>query len=143
MSLCRILPISLNCAMPVIPSQVAFEFAIKFSSGRLHQLTRDDVERKTRQRVSSSTPNNLVAEIASAGLSPQRSSYYVEKGFDSHTKGGAPGRLPLYIRGCYRIMSKKVSIHIRKEVPPAASPSTLEDVAGGNQYAVHGFSRCA
>ena len=43
MSLCRILPISLNCAMPVIPSQVAFEFAIKFSSGRSHQLTRVDV----------------------------------------------------------------------------------------------------
>ena len=37
------LPISLNCAMPVIPSQVAFEFAIKFSSGRSHQLTRVDV----------------------------------------------------------------------------------------------------
>ena len=29
------------------------------------------VKRKTRQRVSSSTPNNLVAEIASAGLSPR------------------------------------------------------------------------
>ena len=58
------------------------------------------VKRKTRQRVSSSTPNNLVAEIASAGLSPQRSSYYVDKGFDAHTKGGTPGRLPLYIRGC-------------------------------------------
>ena len=43
MSLCRILPISLNCAMPVIASQVAFEFAIKFSSGRSHQLTRVDV----------------------------------------------------------------------------------------------------
>ena len=43
MSLCMILPISLNCAMPVIPSQVAFEFAIKFSSGRSHQLTRVDV----------------------------------------------------------------------------------------------------
>ena len=41
------------------------------------------VKRKTRQRVSSSTPNNLVAEIASAGLSPQRSSYYVDKGFDA------------------------------------------------------------
>ena len=43
MSLCRILPISLNCAMPMIPSQVAFEFAIKFLSGRSHQLTRVDV----------------------------------------------------------------------------------------------------
>ena len=43
MSLCRILPISLNCAMPVIPSPVAFEFAIKFSSGRSHQLTWVDV----------------------------------------------------------------------------------------------------
>ena len=43
MSLCRILPISLNCAMPVIPSQVSFEFAIKFLSGRSHQLTRVDV----------------------------------------------------------------------------------------------------
>ena len=58
------------------------------------------VKRKTRQRVSSSTPNNLVAEIASVGLSPQRSSYYVDKGFDEHTKGGTPGRLPLYIKGC-------------------------------------------
>ena len=58
------------------------------------------VKRKTRQRVSSSTPNNLVAEIASAGLSPQRSSYYVDKGFDAHMKGGTPGRLPLCIRGC-------------------------------------------
>ena len=60
------------------------------------------VKRKTRQRVSSSTPNNLVAEIAFAGLSPQRSLYYVDKGFDAHahTKGGTPGRLPLYIRGC-------------------------------------------
>ena len=29
-------------------------------------------------------------------------------------------------------------MHIRKEVPPADSPSTLEDVEGGNQYAVHG-----
>ena len=69
------------------------------------------VKRKTRRRVSSSTPNNLLAEIASVGLSPQRSSYY----------------------------ATKVSMHIRKEVPPAASPSTLEDVEGGNQYAVHGF----
>ena len=34
-------------------------------------------------------------------------------------------------------------MHIRKEVPPADSPSTLEDVEGGNQYVVHGFSRCA
>ena len=34
-------------------------------------------------------------------------------------------------------------MHIRKEVPPAASPSTLEDFEGGNQYTVHGFSRCA
>ena len=58
------------------------------------------VKRKTCQRVSSSTPNNLVAEIASAGLSPQRSSYYVAKGFHAHTKGGTPGRLPLNIRGC-------------------------------------------
>ena len=33
-------------------------------------------------------------------------------------------------------------MHIRKEVPPAASPSTLEGVEGGNQYTVHGFSRC-
>ena len=32
-------------------------------------------------------------------------------------------------------------MHIRKEVPPAASPSTLEGVEGGNQFAVHGFSR--
>ena len=55
------------------------------------------VKRKTRRRVSSSTPNNLFAEIASAGLSPQRSSYYVDKGFDAHTKGGTPGRLPLYM----------------------------------------------
>ena len=30
-------------------------------------------------------------------------------------------------------------MHIRKEVPPADSPSTLEDVEGGKQYAVHGF----
>ena len=88
MSLCRILPIFLNCAMPVIPSQVAFKFAIKFSSGRSHQLTRVDVV------------GNLVAEIASAGLSPLRSSYYVDKGFDAHMKGGTPGCLPLYIRGC-------------------------------------------
>ena len=58
------------------------------------------VKRKTRRRVSSSTPNNLLAETASAGLSPQQSSYYVDKGFDAHTKGGTPGRLPLYIRGC-------------------------------------------
>ena len=58
------------------------------------------VKRKTRQRVGSSTSNNLVAEIASAGLSPHRSSYYVDKGFDAHTKGGTHGRLPLYIRGC-------------------------------------------
>ena len=61
------------------------------------------VKRKTRQssqRVSSSTPNNLVAEIASAGLSPQRSLYYVDKGFDAHTNRGTPGRLPLYVRGC-------------------------------------------
>ena len=58
------------------------------------------VKRKTRQRVSISTPNNLVAEIASAGLSPQRSLYYVDKGFDAHTKRGTPARLPLYIRGC-------------------------------------------
>ena len=43
MSLCTILPISLNCAMHVIPSQVAFKFAIKFSSGRSHQLMRVDV----------------------------------------------------------------------------------------------------
>ena len=43
MSLCYILPISLNCAMPVIPSQVAFEFAIKFLSGRSHQFMRVDV----------------------------------------------------------------------------------------------------
>ena len=42
-----------------------------------------------------------------------------------------------------RIMSTKVSMHIRKEVPPAASPSTLEGVEGGNQYVVHGFFRCA
>ena len=58
------------------------------------------VKRKTRRRVSSSTPNNLVAEIASMGLSPQRSSYYADKGFDIIPKGGTPGRLPLYIRGC-------------------------------------------
>ena len=58
------------------------------------------VKRKTRQRVSRSTLNNLVAEIALAGLSPQRSSYYVDKGFDAHTKGGTPGCLPLYVRGC-------------------------------------------
>ena len=32
-------------------------------------------------------------------------------------------------------------MHIRKEVPPATSPYTLEGVEGGNQYAVHGFSR--
>ena len=32
-----------DCAMPMIPSQVAFKFAIKFSSGRSHQLTRVDV----------------------------------------------------------------------------------------------------
>ena len=51
------------------------------------------VKRNTRQRASSSTPNNLVAEIASAGLSPQRSSYYVDKGFDAHTKGGTPSTL--------------------------------------------------
>ena len=102
MSLCKILPISLNCAMPVIPSQVAFEFAIKFSSSRSHQLRGLMwlVKRKTRQRVSSSTPNNLVAEIASAGLSPQWSSHYVDKGFDAHTKGGTPTRLPLHVRGC-------------------------------------------
>ena len=43
MALYRILPISLNCAMPVIPSQAAFEFAIRFSSGRSHQRTRVDV----------------------------------------------------------------------------------------------------
>ena len=43
MSLYKILPISLNCAMLVIPSEVAFEFAIKFSSVRSHQLTRVDV----------------------------------------------------------------------------------------------------
>ena len=87
--------ISLNCAMPVIPSQVAFEFAIKFSSGRSHQLTRVMwlVKRNTRQRASSSTPNKLVAEIASAGLSPQWSLYYVDKGFNAHTKGGTPSML--------------------------------------------------
>ena len=102
MSLCTILPISLNCAMLVIPSQVAFQFAIKSSSGRSHQLTELMwlVKQKTCQRVSSSTPNNLLAEIASAGLLPQRWSYYVNKGFNAHTKGGTPGRLPLYVRGC-------------------------------------------
>ena len=58
------------------------------------------VKRKTRRRVSSLTPNDLVAEIASAGLSPQRSSYYVDKGFDIIPTGGTRGRLPLQIRGC-------------------------------------------
>ena len=58
------------------------------------------VKRKTRQRVSSSTPNHLVAEIASAGMLPQRLLYYVDKGFDAHTKGGTPSRLPFYVRGC-------------------------------------------
>ena len=42
---------------------------------------------------------------------------------------------------CYACDSKPS--RIRKEVPPAASPSTLEGVEGGNQYAVHGFFRCA
>ena len=102
MSLYRIPPISLNCAMSVIPSQVAFEFAINSRpAGRINlRGLMWLVKQKTRQRVSSSTPNHLVAEIASTGLSPQRSLYFVDKGFDAHTKGGTPGRLPLYIKGC-------------------------------------------
>ena len=64
MSLCRILPISLNCAMHVIPGQVAFEFAIKFSSGRSHQFTRVDVAGEAKDPPEGAYPPPLCISYA-------------------------------------------------------------------------------